>query len=230
MQPAEFQLFMDGCTARQPRARAGVSETIAGRTDGAENIDLSTGLWEHEMEWCLRAFLSSVDASVLRSALDTKRLYDSCSHKANIGERDEEAEDKAEEEADARAAEVDVSFAEAQRCLYFPLKIEVIRAVERKIPALREQAGGSVQDPAHMKKVVEHEWEAVTRDCGGATAVDRVLVRTGNGFRLVQGPARRALVDSLAQQVLLSPNRPSAAEVRRPWAGTISHPKHPRLF
>ena len=88
--------------------------------------------------------------------------------------------------------------------------------------ALREQAGGSVQGPTHINKVLDHEWEAVTRDCGGATAVDRVLVRTGHGFRSVrQGLERHTLVDSLAQQVLLSPNRPSAAEVRRPWAGTI---------
>ena len=50
--------------------------------------------WEGEMEWCVRAFLESVDdPAVLRSALDINRLSDACSHKANIGDRDEEAKD-----------------------------------------------------------------------------------------------------------------------------------------
>ena len=187
--------------------------------------------WEGEMEWCVRAFLESVDdPAVLRSALDINRLSDACSHKANIGDRDEEAKDKAEEETEARYSDVNKAFREALNRVYNPLKIDVIKAVTRKISARAKQAGDSVQDRAHIKKLLDNVWEVKNKDCAGASAVDRALVRTGAGFRSVKGAERRVLVDSLAEQVLLSPDRPSHAEVRRPWAGTISHPKHLRLF
>jgi hypothetical protein len=51
-------------------------------------------------------------------------------------------------------------------------------------------------------------------ECLGATAVDRVMVFTQNGFRGVMKPERVKLVQTLADMVILQPDIPTVQEVR----------------
>jgi hypothetical protein len=199
---------------RDPRDAAGSSGVIAGSTDGAQNSDLRTGTWTEAGEWSMRAFLHSAPVAQRRSALYARSLYESWSKKVDNGELVDRTEEKAAAEAEVTLLEFDDILLEALGCLYNPLKIEVIKAVDKKIQALQNQAGVTASDPDCIHKLLNDAWQAPTSSSVDATAVDRVLVSTGNGFRDVRGPDRRELVERLAKEVLLNPRRPSAREVR----------------
>ena len=193
---------------------ADTAACIGGITHDTLLHDLHSGRWTGAEEWQIRAYLQQAHPDELSEALHVRMLWEACSEREdNFTRADHVVEDA--DEVEERMVQIEKNV-QVHTARYNRLKIDVMNAVKTKLLKLTDTNIRKNNVHAGIQKCLDDPYifeRAAKGHTCGATAIDRVLVHTQNGFRGVMARERRALVPDLAEKVLQNPDIPTIEEV-----------------